>query len=127
MFVYDTYEAGAVYGTNPFEITPAVIAAWEAVYPGDARDGLMPPGLVTLMQQQAYKVVVAPRPPGHVQGGQTFEIHALAAVGSVVTTEVSCLDKEIRKERRWVRMRFRGFGPDGGLIYSGVNTILVPM
>lgn len=127
MFIYDTYEPGAVYGSDLFVVTPAVIAAWEAVYPDDARDGLMPPGLVTLMQQQAYKAVVTPRPPGHVQGGQVFELHGLAPTGSTVTTEVSCLTKEIRKERRWVRMGFRGVGDDGRLIYTGVNTVLVPM
>ena len=125
MFVYDTYEPGKVYGTDQFQITRAVIEGWFAVYPQDSFANSMPEGLVVLIQQQAYKRIVAPRPPGHVQGRQRFQVHSSPIVGSIIYTDVSCISKQIRKERRWVEMGFRGHANDVE-VYSGINTILVP-
>ena len=70
---------------------------------------------------------VTPRPPGHIQGGQTFELHWLPPIGTTLRTEVSCLGKEIRKERRWVKMKFISRDLAGKLVFTGINTILVPM
>ena len=86
----------------------------------------MPSGLVILMQQQAYKRIVTPRPPGHVQGRQEFKVIAFPRPGVTVLTDVSCISKEIRKERRWVRMGFEGRTMEGTPVYSGINTVLVP-
>jgi hypothetical protein len=126
MFVYATYEAGAVYGSASFHVTEELIANWLTTYPGDLRGPFAPVGIVVLIQQKAYKDIVTPRPPGHVQGGQQFTLHKLIPVGATVVTQVSCTSKEIRKERKWVDMGFRGT-VDGELAYTGINTILVPM
>ncbi len=127
MFVYDSYEPGKVYGHDDFEIGHDIVRRWLEMFPQDDCAGRMPPGMITLAQQNAYKNIITPRPPGHIQGGQTFELYSLPAVGATVRTEVSCESKEIRKERRWVKMKFVARDLDGRLIYTGVNTILVPM
>jgi hypothetical protein len=126
VFVYETYEPGKLYGTHQFRITRELIRDWLAIYASDSSTDLMPPGLVILMQQQAYKAIVAPRPPGHVQGRQQFQVHVLPPVDSIIHTQVSCISKEMRKERRWVEMGFRGRTSADVEVYTGINTILVP-
>jgi hypothetical protein len=126
VFVYDTYEVGKVYGTDEFRVTRACVRDWLAMYPGEADGEVMPPGLVVLIQQQAYKRIVTPRPPGHIQGRQRFQLHLLPVGETVIHTAVACLSKEIRKERRWVEMGFRGLTAAGALVYTGINTVLVP-
>ena len=126
MFIYDSYEVGKIYGHDQFRITSELICGWHALYESTADKNVIPVGLIVLIQQQAYKKVITPRPPGHIQGSQRFQVHSLPRVDSVIVTEVSCLSKEIRKERRWVEMRFQGCTDDGVRVYSGVNTVLVP-
>lgn len=127
MYVYDTYEAGKVYGHDDFRIDADIVQRWLAMFPEDECGGRMPAGMITLAQQNAYKNVITPRPPGHIQGGQSFDLHWLPPVGATLRTEVSCESKEIRKERRWVKMKFVSRDLDGRLVFTGVNTILVPM
>ena len=126
MFTYDVYEAGAVYGEARFTVTADLVARWRQVYdaPSRPRDDA-PAGIVVLVQQKAYKDVVTPRPPGHVQGGQWFALSGRIAVGAEIRTIVSCVDKELRNGRRWVRMGFEGRIGDVP-IYKGINTVLVP-
>jgi len=126
VFVYESYEAGKIYGTDQFRITRELISGWLDIYGVDSGADAMPPGLVVLIQQQAYKRIVAPRPPGHVQGRQRFQLYSLPPAGSVIHTDVSCISKEIRKERRWVEMGFHGRTQEGAAVYSGINTVLVP-
>jgi len=126
MFTFDVYEAGAVYGEASFVVTPDLVARWHAVYDTQPQaDDKVPAGIVVLIQQKAYKDVVTPRPPGHVQGGQWFALSGRIVVGAEIRTIVSCVDKELRGGRRWVRMGFEGRIGDV-VIYNGINTVLVP-
>lgn len=127
MFVYDSYEAGKTYGHDDFVVDTDIVRRWLEMFPEDESGGRMPAGMITLPQQNAYKNIITPRPPGHIQGGQTFELHWLPPIGTTLRTEVSCLGKEIRKERRWVKMKFISRDLAGKLVFTGINTILVPM
>lgn len=126
MFTYDVYEPGKVYGTDSFVFDEAMLGKWKRVYPDDDGGGRMPAGMIALIQQQAYKAVITPRPPGHIQGGQRFQIYGLPPVGTTITTSVSCISKEIRKERRWVAMGFLAVGSDGREIFQAVNNVITP-
>lgn len=126
VFLYETYEAGKIYGTDSFPVTCEVIRAWLDIYGGAWPTTSVPVGLVVLMQQQAFKRIITPRAPGHIQGRQRFTLSSPFPVDSVVYTEVSCISKAIRKERRWVDMGFTGRTSDGAELYSGINTVLVP-
>lgn len=126
MYLFEVYRAGAVYGEAVFDVTRELVDRWSQAYGGESQRVVAPIGLIVLIQQKAYKDVVAPRPPGHIQGGQYFEALGPILVGARVTTRVSCVDKELRNGRRWVRMGFEGWSSDGS-VYKGINTILVPM
>jgi acyl dehydratase len=69
----------------------------------------------------------SPRPPGAVHGGQTFDLERMPRVGETLRTDVWCLDKEIRKHRKWVRMRTETRAlASSELLFTGMLTILVP-
>jgi hypothetical protein len=126
LYTFDVYQAGAIYGEASFDVTPELVRLWCRTFGGGDGGAHAPAGLIVLIQQKAYKDVVAPRPPGHIQGGQYFETLAPILAGARVTTRVGCVDKELRKGRRWVRMGFDGRTSEGP-VYRGINTILVPM
>ena len=61
-----------------------------------------------------------------MHGGQTFDVERMPHIGEALRTEVWCLDKEIKKERKWVRMRSETRSLDSGeLLFTGIMTTLV--
>ena len=68
----------------------------------------------------------APRPPGGVHGGQTFDVRRMPRIGETLLTEVKCLGKEIKKERKWVRVVTTTRSKDAGeILLTGIMTSLV--
>ena len=126
VFDYAHYEPGRHYGSRDFAVDTATIAKWRDVYPNDADPGVMPGGMLAMIVIDAVLTLNSPRPPGGVHGGQTFDIRRMPRIGETLRTEVSCLDKEIKKERKWVRVRTetREVG-SGELLFTGVMTTLV--
>ena len=126
IFNYDHYEPGKNYGTRDFSVDDATIAKWRSVYPNDNDPGVMPGGMLAMIVIDAVLTLNAPRPPGGVHGGQTFDILRMPRIGETLRTEVWCLDKEVKKDRKWVRVRSetRAVG-SGELLFSGIMTTLV--
>ncbi len=126
IFNYDHYEPGKSYGTRDFSVDDATIAKWRSVYPNDNDPGVMPGGMLAMISIDAVLTLNSPRPPGGVHGGQTFDILRMPRIGETLRTEVWCLDKEIKKDRKWVRVRSetRAVG-SGELLFSGIMTTLV--
>lgn len=124
IFQYDTFEPGKIYGTDRFVVDQDRMTKWLAMYPGDENGDLMPPGMVSMIQIQAYMNIITPRPPGNVHGSQIFKMHKLPRIGMELQTEVQCLSKEIRKERKWVRTGYTSRGPDGTVLFTGIMTTL---
>lgn len=126
IFNYARYEPGKSYGTREFNIEDAAVARWRTVYPNDNDPGVMPGGMLAMIVLDAVLTLNAPRPPGGVHGGQTFDVERMPRVGETLRTEVWCLDKEIRKERRWVRIRTETrVAGSGELLFTGIMTTLV--
>jgi acyl dehydratase len=126
LFTYDHYEPGKVYGVQEFTVDDAVIAKWRSVYPGDDEPGVMPAGMLAMIVIDAVLTKNAPRPPGGVHGGQTWDLRRMPRIGETLLTEVSCLDKEIKKDRKWVRVATTTRSKDhGDIVFTGVMTTLV--
>jgi acyl dehydratase len=68
----------------------------------------------------------APRPPGGIHGGQTFKVTRMPRIGETLLTEVKCLSKEIKKDRKWVKASttttIKGTGE---VVLTGVMTSLI--
>ena len=126
LFTYDHYEPGKVYGVKEFTVDDAVVAKWRTVYPGDNDPGVMPAGMLAMIVVDAVLTHNAPRPPGGVHGGQTFDVNRMPRIGETLLTEVKCLDKEIKKNRKWVRALTTTRNKDTGeLLLTGIMTTLV--
>lgn len=126
IFNYAHYEPGKHYGSRDFAVDEATIAKWRGVYPNDDDPGVMPGGMLAMIVIDAVLTLNSPRPPGGVHGGQTFDVRRMPRIGETLRTEVSCLDKEIKKERKWVRMRTETReAKSGELLFTGVMTTLV--
>ena len=128
MFSYDTYEAGRTYGISAYDVSGEICRKWRDLYGKSEKEDpdSAPLGIITLIQQEAMNQILIPRTLGNVQATQVFDIETLPAVGTTVYTEVSCLSKEFRKQRRWVQLAFRTRDAAGGLLFRSRNLIIVP-
>lgn len=126
VFDYAHYEPGKYYGAREFAVDESTVSKWRSVYPNDDDPGVMPAGMLAMIVIDAVLTLNSPRPPGGVHGGQTFDITRMPRIGETIRTDVWCLDKEIKKERRWVRVRSetRAVG-SGELLFTGIMTTLV--
>lgn len=126
IFDYAHYEPGRHYGARDFAVDETTVAKWRSVYPNDSDPGVMPAGMLAMIVIDAVLTLNAPRPPGGVHGGQTFDIRRMPRIGETIRTDVWCLDKEIKKDRKWVRVRSetRVIGSNE-LLFTGVMTTLV--
>ncbi|MBI5908911.1 MAG: MaoC family dehydratase [Betaproteobacteria bacterium] len=126
LFTYNYYEPGKVYGVTEFTVDETVVAKWRSVYPGDNDPGVMPAGMLAMIIVGAVLTCNAPRPPGGVHGGQSFDVRRMPRIGETLLTEVKCLDKEIKKERKWVRALTTTRSKDTGeIVLTGIMTTLV--
>ncbi len=126
VFTYDHYEPGKSYGSVEFTFDDGMLHKWRRVYPadGEGEGGAMPGGMLAMIVLDAVLKLNAPRPPGGVHAGQTFEVRRFPRLGERLSTEVTCLDKEIRKGRRFVRVHTRTTAPSGEILFSGVMTTI---
>lgn len=126
VFDYAHYEPGKHYGARDFVVDESAVAKWRTVYPNDDDMGVMPAGMLAMIVIDAVLTLNSPRPPGGVHGGQTFDIERMPRIGETIRTDVWCLDKEIKKGRKWVRVRSesRAVGSNE-LLFTGVMTTLV--
>ena len=126
VFNFAHYEPGKHYGAREFAVDDATVAKWRSVYPNDDDSGVMPAGMLAMIVIDAVLTLNSPRPPGGVHGGQTFDIRRMPRTGETHHTDGWSLDKEIKKDRKWVRVRSetRAVGSNE-LLFTGVMTTLV--
>lgn len=126
VFNYDHYKPGKSYGTKAFDTTPALVEKWRTVYAADSGSEVIPAGMLAMIVVDAVLTCNAPRPPGGVHAGQSFEVHRLPLIGERLNTEVVCIDKEIKNNRKWVKVRTTTSSVDqGDVVLVGVMTTLL--
>jgi len=103
VLTFETFEPGRVYGRHTETLGESLLERWRALYPWDRpAPGTVPPAVATVLTMRAYMLALQPRPPGNVHAGTTMRILAPLVLGSRVTTEVRCIGKELRRDRRFV-------------------------
>lgn len=123
MITYDTFIPGEVMGSSEAVLDAAKLRAWSDLFPEDDLNGVMPHGMVAAIAMQAYAEVVQPRPPGNVHAAQHFDLLRLPRAGERLTTTITCLAKELRKERRRVTLEMDCVGSEGPA-FRGRMTVL---
>jgi len=107
MMTFDRFTPGSVLGSREFDFSEAALAEWTALFPDDAAcRPLMPRAMVAMVIMRTFVSVLEDRPPGNVHAGQKFRIDRLPRLDERLTTELSCMSKEFKKDRRWISFGF---------------------
>lgn len=123
--LWNDFRPGASLGeiTQPFD--DSLASAWRGIFgSADAGTPAEGAGIAVAMMMRGYLGVVTPRPPGNVHARQRFTLEAIPRQGESIRTVVTCLSKEIRRERRYVELGVSGTGDGGRSIYTGTLTLI---
>lgn len=102
IWTYDDFLPGSVLGRRSIALDVQRVAHWTAIYGAPATPGLLPSGLLVAAMMEAYLRAIQPRPPGNIHASQTLRFSGTARPGDEIEAEVTCVAKELRRERRWV-------------------------
>ena len=123
--LWNDFRPGASLGeiTQPFD--DSLSSAWRGIFgSADAGTPAEGAGIAVAMMMRGYLNVVTPRPPGNVHARQRFTLEAAPRPGEAIRTVVTCLSKELKRERRYVDLDVRGTGEGGRSIYTGILTLI---
>ena len=123
MITYDDFVPNRVMGSSAAVLDAAKLQAWRNLFPEDDLNGAMPHGMVAAIAMRAYAEVVQPRPPGNIHAVQRFDVQRLPRAGETLTTTITCLGKEIRRDRRRVTLQMDCTGTQGPA-FRGLMTVL---
>jgi hypothetical protein len=125
---FDDFVPGAVMGETILVFEPALAQRWRSIFgdaPADGAGGAAEgAGLAVVMMMRAYLSIVVPRPPGNVHARQRLQLADTPRCSEAIRTVVTCLAKEIRRERRYVELRACGTGDGGRAVYDGHLTLI---
>ncbi len=125
---FDDFQPGATMGEHLETYGTELASRWQHIFGAQPADGAggaaEAASIAVVMMMRAYLGVVAPRPPGNVHAGQRFSLQAVPRAGEAIRTVVSCVSKELRRERRYVELRTQGSGEGGRAIYDGRLTLI---
>jgi acyl dehydratase len=125
MITFADLQPGAALGECSFTVGEETVAQWTALFPGDrASLPLMPPAMIVMVVMRAYMALIKDRPPGNIHAGQKFSISRLPVLNETVTTKLSCMRKELKKDRRWVTFATDTTDAAGELLFRGEITTI---
>jgi hypothetical protein len=122
---WEDFQPGASLGEITQAFEPSLATAWRGIFGHDSAGGPAEgAGIAVAMMMRGYLGVVTPRPPGNVQARQRFKLDAVPRQGEAIRTVVTCLSRDIRRERRYLDLEVRGTGAGGRAVYSGILTLI---
>lgn len=125
--LFDDFRPGTRIGEMTLIYRPELASRWERIFGASADEAdkaARGAGIATVMMMRAYMSVVAPRPPGNVHARQHIALDDVPVLDEKVRVEISCVAKEIRRERRYVELRADGTGEKGRPLYRGRMTLI---
>ena len=125
VLTFDRFVVGKSYGSLTEAPDDALVGHWRRLYPqDDFPPDCAPPGMATVLMMRAYMHLLSPRPPGNIHARQQMTLGAPIRLGDSVSTQVECIAKELRRERRYVTVRARGTNQHGIPCFDGVLTLI---
>jgi hypothetical protein len=114
------FTPGVDLGTARVTLEPERFDRWRALFPSSAGAQSAPPGLLMALFMHGFAEAFAPHPDGNIHAGQSlaFTGEPLRAGESAVVS-VSCVSKEIKRERRFARFATVMHKPDGPALMRG--------
>lgn len=125
LYTYERFTPGAVLGDWEEPLDANLLAVWERLFGAQAQDApARQAGLAVALMMRAYLNIVAPRPPGNIHARQELTVRNLPLAGEVVQSRVRCLDKEMRRDRRYLQLEVSGKGAGGRALYTGKMNLI---
>lgn len=121
---FDDIEPAVALGTHIDVYDQTMSDRWCYIYAVDAGSHAEQASISLVLAMRALLSVVVPRPPGNVHARQRMTLCALPVLGEMVRSEVTCIRKEIKRERRYVDFAVKGFGEDGRSLYEAEMSII---
>ncbi|WP_147426032.1 hotdog family protein [Teichococcus wenyumeiae] len=121
--LYDDFVPGQSLGSATCAVDAEAVAQWCRLFPDDDLSDLMPHGMIAVVSMRAYGEVIPRRPPGNIHAAQHFDLLRLPRIGEKLVTTVSCVSKEIRRDRRRVTLATETRGSTGPA-FQGRMTVL---
>lgn len=123
--LFEDFQPGAPMGEIVQSFEPKLARCWQSIFGAEDAGGLAEGASIAVaMMMRGYLGVVTPRPQGNVHARQRFTLHTSPRQGEAIRTQVTCLSKEIKRERRYVELEVRGTGEHGRPIYAGVLNLI---
>lgn len=121
LLTFERFQPGAAMGVASETVDEDLLKKWHALYPQDppCAAGEVPVGIATVLMMRAYIQVLNPRPPGNIHAGQHFTLSSPIECGETVRTEMRCVGKTLRGERRFVEFAVRATGRADRLLFTG--------
>lgn len=123
LWVFDSFRPGALLGRVDITLDQSRIANWTAIYGLPQASERIPSGMLVAAMMEAYLRAIQPRPPGNVHVGQKLTFGKPVHTGDRLEAEVSCLSKEVRKERCWVTFGVVLRKRDGDVLQGEIRSI----
>lgn len=125
VLTFDRLVPGKSFGALTEVVDGQLLGQWQGLYPGLLNgNGVVPAGIATVLMMRAFLKMVVPRPPGNIHAGQQFTLVTPVETGEAVQTELSCISKTLRGERRFVEFSVRATGREQRLLFTGILNLI---
>lgn len=121
---FDDFIPGAIMGEATEVFTAALAGSWNQIFGPGQQGGAQAASLAVVLMMRSYLRVVAPRPPGNVHTRQRFTLQRAPRLDESVTTQITCIGKELRRDRRYVELVAKGRDTFGRPVYEGTMTLI---
>jgi len=125
VLTYDSFTPGTELGHWEESVDAGLIATWESLFGDNEQDRpARQTGLCVALMMRAFLNVVAPRPPGNIHARQIMTIESLPQPGDTVHSRIRCIDKEIRRDRRYLELEVTGHDASQRPLYIGKMSLI---
>jgi hypothetical protein len=125
MMAFDDFAPGATLGQRDFVCADEAIDLWVGLFPDDRKSlPAMPPAMIAMVVMRAFIDILHDRPRGNVHASQKFWISRLPHRNDRMTTELRCVGKEIKNNRRWLTFGSDTLDITGQLLFRGQMTTI---
>jgi hypothetical protein len=123
--LWEHFEPGAPLGATTMAYAPPMSRYWERIFGSDdAHSAAESASIATALMMRGYLNVVAPRPPGNLHARQRLTIENLPRHGDEINLTVTCLSKELKRDRRYVDLQVSARSNDDRVLFVGVMSLI---
>ncbi|HLU04045.1 MAG TPA: hypothetical protein VKZ94_14885 [Advenella sp.] len=125
VLTYDSFTPGTELGDWQEPVDAGLIATWDSLFGASEQDQpARQTGLCIALMMRAFLKVVTPRPPGNIHARQLMTIENLPQAGDSVHSKIRCIDKQIKRGRRYLDLEVTGYDANQRPLYVGKMSLI---